>query len=237
MGAEVRSLHSPKRDHVAATRVTTDVGAFLRNHANGRAQSTNDGSVSSTHCVQPLLLQTVRSTKLLPVVQLRSGVILLMGDPTLCIEPRVCVYKRERPSPGMKGGHFVTSLPSAPRSAVLQSVHETAELSNILVKRNIPKDIVLIDPGAVNRLSALLSGAVDAAIVSPEERYAALDQGMKDLMFFGKEVKNSWGTFATSEWFLKGTTETARRIVRAVIKCLRHASRPRRHDRRRGKIQ
>jgi hypothetical protein len=51
MGAEVRSLHSPKRDHVAAARVTTDVGAFLRNHANGRAQSTNDGSVSSTHCV------------------------------------------------------------------------------------------------------------------------------------------------------------------------------------------
>jgi hypothetical protein len=83
VGAEVRSLHSPKRDHVAATRVTTDVGAFLRNHANGRAQSTNDGSVSSTHCVQPLLLQTARSTKLLPVVQLRSGVILLMGDPEL----------------------------------------------------------------------------------------------------------------------------------------------------------
>ena len=82
-------------------------------------------------------------------------------------------------------------------------MHETAELSNILVKRSIPKDIVLIDPGAVNRLPALLSGAVDAAIVSPEERYAALDQGMKDLMFFGKEVKNSWGTFATSEWFLK----------------------------------
>ena len=57
-GAKVRSLHSPKRDHAAATRVTTDVGAFLRNHANGRAQSTNDGSVSSTHYVSPLLLQT-----------------------------------------------------------------------------------------------------------------------------------------------------------------------------------
>ena len=81
MGAEVRSLHSPKRDHVAATRVTNDVGAFLRNHADGRAQGTKDGSVSSTHCVSPLLLQTARNTKLLPVVQLRSGVILLMGDP------------------------------------------------------------------------------------------------------------------------------------------------------------
>jgi hypothetical protein len=79
-GAKVRSLHSPKRDHAAATRVTTDVGAFLRNHANGRAQSTSDGSVSSTHYVSPLLPQTAPATKLLPVVQLRSGVILLMGD-------------------------------------------------------------------------------------------------------------------------------------------------------------
>src|SRR5690349_14272645 len=51
-------------------------------------------------------------------------------------------------------------------------------LRNILTQRNIPKDIVLIDPGPVNHLPSLLSGAVDAAIVSPEERYAALDQGM-----------------------------------------------------------
>ncbi|HET8564342.1 MAG TPA: hypothetical protein VFM35_10760 [Candidatus Binatia bacterium] len=85
-GAEVRLLHSPKRDHVAATRVTTDVGAFLRDHANGRAQGTNDGSVSSTHCVSPLLLQTALTTKLLPVVQLRSGVILLMGDPRIAVD-------------------------------------------------------------------------------------------------------------------------------------------------------
>jgi hypothetical protein len=79
-GAEARALHSPKRDHVAGTRVTNDVGAFLRNQANGRAQGTNEGSVSSTHCVSPLLLQTARDTKLLPVVQLRSGVIVLMGN-------------------------------------------------------------------------------------------------------------------------------------------------------------
>jgi hypothetical protein len=79
----MRALHSPKRDHVAATRVTNDVGAFLRNQANGRAQGTNEGSVSSTHCVSPLLLQLAGNTKLLPVVQLRSGVILLMGDPIL----------------------------------------------------------------------------------------------------------------------------------------------------------
>ena len=96
-------------------------------------------------------------------------------------------------------------------------------LRNILIKQNIPKDIVLIDPGPVNRLPALLSGAVDAAIVSPEERYAALDQGMKDLMFFGKEVKNSWGTFATSERFIKEQPKQLLGFTRAVIKGLRIA--------------
>ncbi|MSP40471.1 MAG: ABC transporter substrate-binding protein [Deltaproteobacteria bacterium] len=94
---------------------------------------------------------------------------------------------------------------------------------NILTKHNIPKDIVLIDPGPVNRLPSLLSGAVDAAIVSPEERYAALDQGMKDLLFIGKEVKNSWGTFATSDKFIKEQPKQLAGFVRAVIKGLRVA--------------
>ena len=96
-------------------------------------------------------------------------------------------------------------------------------LRNILTQKNIPKDIVLIDPGPVNRLPSLLSGAVDAAIVSPEERYAALDQGMKDIMFFGKEVKNSWGTFATSDRFLKEQPKQLAGFVRAVIKGLKVA--------------
>ena len=94
---------------------------------------------------------------------------------------------------------------------------------NILTKNNIPKDIVLIDPGPVNRLPSLLSGAVDAAIVSPEERYAALDQGMKDILFFGKEVKNSWGTFATSDKFIKEQPAQLAGFVRAVLKGLRVA--------------
>ena len=94
---------------------------------------------------------------------------------------------------------------------------------NILTKHNIPKDIVLIDPGPVNRLPALLSGAVDAAIVSPEERYAALDQGMKDLVFIGKEVKNSWGTFATSDRFIKEQPKQMAGFARAVLKGLRVA--------------
>lgn len=94
---------------------------------------------------------------------------------------------------------------------------------NIVTKYNIPEDIVLIDLGPVNRLPSLLSGAVDAAIVSPEERYAALDQGMKDLLFLGKEVKNSWGTFATSDKFIKEQPAQLAGFVRAVLKGLRVA--------------
>ena len=95
-------------------------------------------------------------------------------------------------------------------------------LRNILVKYGMDaKDVVMIDPGPVNRLPSLLSGAVDAAIVSPEERYLALDQGMKDLMFIGKEVKNSWGTFATSERFIKEQPKLLAGFSRAVLKGLR----------------
>ena len=78
-----------------------------------------------------------------------------------------------------------------------------------------------VDPGPVNRLPSLLSGAVDAAILSPEERYAAIDQGMKDLMFMGKEVKNSWGTIATSDRFIKEQPKVMAGFARAVVKALR----------------
>lgn len=97
-------------------------------------------------------------------------------------------------------------------------------LRNILVKYGMDaKDVVMIDPGPVNRVPSLLSGAVEAAIVSPEERYATLDQGMKDLMFIGTEVKNSWGTFATSERFIKEQPKLMSGFARAVLKGLRVA--------------
>jgi ABC-type nitrate/sulfonate/bicarbonate transport system substrate-binding protein len=97
-------------------------------------------------------------------------------------------------------------------------------LRNILVKNGMDsKDVVMMDPGPVNRVPSLLSGAVEAAIVSPEERYAVLDQGMKELMFMGKEVKNSWGTFATSDRFIKEQPKLMAGFARAVLKGLRVA--------------
>jgi len=83
------------------------------------------------------------------------------------------------------------------------------------------KDVVFIDPGPVNRLPALLAGTADAAIVSPEERYVGLDQGMKELMYLGNEVKNSWGTIATSDRFIKEQPKLMAGFMRALLKALR----------------
>lgn len=83
------------------------------------------------------------------------------------------------------------------------------------------KDVVFIAPAANNRVPALLSGAVDSAILGTEERYAALEHGMKELMYLGNEVKNSWGTVATSDRFIKEQPKLIAGFMRALLKALR----------------
>ena len=46
---------------------------------------------------------------------------------------------------------------------------------------------------------------------------------MKDLLFLGKEVKNSWGTFATSERFIKEQPQLMAGFARTVLMGLRLA--------------
>ena len=83
------------------------------------------------------------------------------------------------------------------------------------------KDIVFIDPGAGNHLPALLTGVVDAAILGAEQRYSALSAGMREQIFLGNEVKNSWGTLATSERMLQHDSNLLYRFLRGTLKGLR----------------
>lgn len=76
-----------------------------------------------------------------------------------------------------------------------------------------------LPPG--QRLAALQSGVVDAGLLSSEERFAALDQGMKELLYLGKEVKNSWGTIATNDQFIKEKPKVMQGFMRALVKALR----------------
>ncbi len=100
---------------------------------------------------------------------------------------------------------------------------------NLLPKYGIDgsKDVVFTDPGVGNQAAALLSGAVDAAIVSVEQRYAGIDNGMKELMYLGNEVKNSWGTTAASDKFMKEQPKQMAGFMRATLKALRRIRRDR----------
>jgi ABC-type nitrate/sulfonate/bicarbonate transport system substrate-binding protein len=62
---------------------------------------------------------------------------------------------------------------------------------------------------------------VDAALLSSDERFTALDQGMKEILYLGKEVKNSWGTVATSDQFIKTKPKLMHGSMRALLKALR----------------
>jgi len=84
------------------------------------------------------------------------------------------------------------------------------------------KDVNYLDVGQGNQLAALLGGGFDAAILSVEQRYLALDKGMREMFFMGNEVKNSWGTLATTDKLIKENPKMVSGFVRATLKALRY---------------
>jgi NitT/TauT family transport system substrate-binding protein len=98
----------------------------------------------------------------------------------------------------------------------------TFMLKQILPKYGIDggKDVTFITAPAGNRLTILISGVVEASIVASEDRYPALDQGMKEVLYFGNEVKNSWGTVATSDRFIKEQPKLMAGFMRATLKAV-----------------
>jgi ABC-type nitrate/sulfonate/bicarbonate transport system substrate-binding protein len=108
------------------------------------------------------------------------------------------------------------------------AVTGVAAVATFMLKRLAPKygldankelTFLALPPG--QRLGALVSGAVDAGLLSSEERFAALDQGMKEILYLGKEVKNSWGTVATNDQFIKEKPKLMHGFMRALLKSLR----------------
>ena len=103
-----------------------------------------------------------------------------------------------------------------------------AAVATFMLKRVAPKygidghkDLTFLALPPGQRLAALQSGVVDAGLLSSEERFAAIDQGMKELLYLGKEVKNSWGTVATNDQFIKEKPKVMHGFMRALLKALR----------------
>jgi NitT/TauT family transport system substrate-binding protein len=99
----------------------------------------------------------------------------------------------------------------------------TYMLRKIAAKQGLDanKDLTYLAMPPGQRLPAVLSGAVEAGLLSSEERFPALDHGMKDILYLGKEVKNSWGTIATNDTFIKTKPKLMMGFMRATIKALR----------------
>lgn len=100
----------------------------------------------------------------------------------------------------------------------------TFMLKQILHKHGLDgnKDPLYLDVGQGNQLTALLAGTMDAAVLSVEQRYVGLDKGMREMFFFGNEVKNSWGTLATTDKLIKENPKMISSFVRAALKSLRY---------------
>lgn len=100
----------------------------------------------------------------------------------------------------------------------------TFMLRQVLSKHGLDgsKDVNYLDVGQGNQLTALLGGGFDAAVLSVEQRYIAVDKGMRELFFFGNEVKNSWGTLATTDKLIKENPKMVGGFVRASLKALRY---------------
>jgi ABC-type nitrate/sulfonate/bicarbonate transport system substrate-binding protein len=99
----------------------------------------------------------------------------------------------------------------------------TFMLKQIIAKHGLDpnKDVTFLDPGTGNQLTSLLAGVVDGAILSVEQRYVGLDQKMKEMFYFGNEVKNSWGTLATTDRFIKEQPKLLTSFMTATLKALR----------------
>jgi ABC-type nitrate/sulfonate/bicarbonate transport system substrate-binding protein len=108
------------------------------------------------------------------------------------------------------------------------AVTGVASVATFMLKKVAPKfgldgskDLTFLALPPGQRLGALVSGAVDAGLLSSEERFSALDQGMKEILYLGKEVKNSWGTVATNDQFIKEKPKQMHGFMRALLKALR----------------
>ena len=108
------------------------------------------------------------------------------------------------------------------------AVTGVASVATFMLKKVAPKygldgnkDLTLLALPPGQRLGALTTGVVDGGLLSSEERFAALDHGMKEILYLGKEVKNSWGTVAVNEQFIKDKPKLMHGFMRALLKSLR----------------
>jgi ABC-type nitrate/sulfonate/bicarbonate transport system substrate-binding protein len=93
----------------------------------------------------------------------------------------------------------------------------------LLVKQGVDpqRDVILraVEP-TPNRLAALMTGAVDAAVLNPTDRLIARKNGFNELLFYGDHLEFVTAGAVVGEKTLAQRPDVARRFLRATLKGL-----------------
>ena len=123
---------------------------------------------------------------------------------------------------GSKGTKTLEDLKGGKRVAVSSLGAGTDQMTReVFAKKGIDpqRDVVIqgTSSGAA-RLAALLSGAIDAAIVTSAERIIAKKNGLRELAFYGDFVETINGGVAVRERLLLERPDFVRRFLRGTLR-------------------
>jgi ABC-type nitrate/sulfonate/bicarbonate transport system substrate-binding protein len=121
--------------------------------------------------------------------------------------------KQFRSAQDLKGGKQVAVASFG--SAVHQTTLEMLSKHGIDPARDVVLRAIGNDP---DRLAALLSDAVDAAVLNQASRSVAIKSGLQELLFYGNEIDYVTAGIVTSEKILMQRPEFAQRFLRGTLK-------------------
>jgi NitT/TauT family transport system substrate-binding protein len=177
------------------------------------------GGVRTGPSVQMLVAGTVEATQTVGPTTLAA---IVRGAPLKIVmvfndKPSYWLYSKKnvRSLADLKGANVASSTPGSTNDRLLKIVLEKKGL-------NWRKDVTIIYIGTADvRLKALLTGSVDAAVLTLPGNLLAKDSGFVELASFEGEVGALTGGVATSDPFLTNKRDVAVRFLRATLKGLK----------------
>jgi NitT/TauT family transport system substrate-binding protein len=210
-------ISSPGTDTVYSTpyRIAQDRGFYTEEGLDVRVL----GGVKTGPSVQMLVAGTVEASQTIGPTTLAA---ILRGAPLKIVmifndKPSYWLYSKKaiRGFADLKGAKVASSTPGSTNDRLLKIVLEKNHV-------DWKKDLTIIYIGTSDvRIRALLSGAVDAAVLTLPGNLLAKDSGFYELASFESEVGALTGGVATNEAFLTKSRDAATRFLRATLKGLK----------------
>ena len=211
-------VSSPGLDTVYSTpfRLAQDLGAYQDEGLDVRILP----GVKTGPSVQMLVAGSVEATQTVGTTTLAAiihgaplKVVMIFND-----KPSYWLYSKKsvQTFAELKGAKIASSTPGSTNDRLLKVVLEKNGV-------NWRKDLQIIYIGTSDvRIKALLSGAVDAAVLTLPGNLVADDAGFKQLMSFENEAGALTGGVATAEPFMSKKRDVLVKFLRATLRGLKY---------------